>query len=73
MMSNPPYRCFECAEYHMGDCDQKAQIAFRIECVMDGLDELLGLPPEPGGRRWLIAKGEYPEDVFPSGIKDKFT
>ena len=66
-MSKTNYRCIECAEYHEGDCDPKDKLAFAMDCVFEGLDELLDLPPEPGSRRWMVAHGEYPPNVRPSG------
>jgi hypothetical protein len=39
-------RCFECAEYHEGDCDEIAVLAWRMDCMLDALDELLDLPSD---------------------------
>jgi hypothetical protein len=60
MAKSKSYRCIHCAEYHEGNCKPSAIVAFRIDCFADILDELAGEPPEPGGRRWLIERGEYP-------------
>ena len=57
--------CTECAELHEGPCDLADRVAFKIDCVLDELDALLGFPPEPGSRRWLIAQGKYPLGVYP--------
>jgi len=54
------YRCTECGLRHEGDCDQKDKTAWALDCAMDRMDEVLGLPPEPGSRRWLIERGELP-------------
>ena len=59
------YRCVECGEYHDGECDEIEKLAFHMDCVLDNLDEMLDIPPEPGSRRWLIEKGEYPKDGYP--------
>jgi hypothetical protein len=59
-------RCIECGEFHEGKCDPISKLAFITDCILDNLDELLDMPPEPGSRRWMIARGEYPKDKFPS-------
>jgi len=56
-------RCVECGEYHKGECDPVNKLAWQMDCSLDILDEILGLPPEPGSRRWLIIKGEYPKET----------
>lgn len=60
-------RCIQCGEYHQGECDKSIRLAFLMDCCLDTLDEYLGLPPEPGSRRWMIERGEYPKDKYPSG------
>jgi len=60
-------RCIECGEFHEGECDAIVRLAFVIDCGLDVLDEIIGLPPEPGSRRWMIARGEYPPDAYPCG------
>ncbi len=67
----PEMRCIECAECHDGECDETAKIAFIMDCALDALDEALGLPPEPGSRRWLIERGEYPPDGLPTKLKER--
>jgi hypothetical protein len=64
------YRCVDCAEYHEGDCDIGARMAFVMDCAMDAIDEIGHFPPEPGGRRWLIERGEYPADKFPGRLAE---
>ncbi len=61
-------RCIECGEHHEGDCDPAERLAFILDCAADAFDEVLGLPPEPGGRRWLIERGEYPAGEHPGCI-----
>ena len=60
------FRCAECGEFHKGECDKVNKIVFAIDCFLDELDESLGMPPEPGSRRWMIERGEYQPDKFPS-------
>jgi hypothetical protein len=63
-------RCIECGEYHSCECDPIAKLAFQTDCILDKLDEILNLTPEPGSRRWMIERGEYPVDKNPSTSKN---
>lgn len=66
-------RCVECGEFHEGECDKSAKLAFMMDCGLDALDEYLGLPAEPGSRRWMIARGEYPSNRYPSQLEAHLT
>ena len=68
MSDQPKFRCIECGEYHEGECDPKDQFVFAFLNVFDAFNEILGDPPEPGSRRWLIEQGEYPADTYPTGV-----
>lgn len=65
------YRCVECGEFHEGECDKSAKLAFMMDCGLDALDEYLGLPAESGSRRWMIANNEYPSNEYPAQLKAK--
>ncbi len=57
-------RCLRCGECHVGACDNDAVLAWQIDCVLDAIDEVLDLPPEPGSKRWLIARGELVPEIL---------
>jgi len=66
-------RCIECGDFHDGDCDETARNAFVMDCCLDEIDAYLDIQPEPGSRRWMIDRGEYPPGAYPAYLKKNIT